>query len=253
MPQREEYPRRRRRSRRRKNNTTGAALLLFAAILLLGSVIFFRIRTVEVQGNVVYTAQEVIDASEVRLGKNLVFSSADRVEETLRRALPYANEIHVTKKLPGTILITISERRPVACIQASGAWWLLDSDCRVLERTNAVNCKGLAHITGLSVLRPEEGSTLRCSEEDMVTGETLGTILTVLTQEGLLSGVEEIQAENFSNLGFTYDGRLQVTLGTRLELETKVRLFAGVLQKLEPDAAGTVDVSRGDEARFVPN
>ena len=106
----------------RGSRTAGSVILLFAVFLLIGTIVFFRVRSVDVQGAVVYTEEEIVQGSGVNPGENLLFLRGAAVSERLFDSLPYLESVRVAKKLPGTLVITVTERRPVACVFAGGSW-----------------------------------------------------------------------------------------------------------------------------------
>ena len=71
------------RSKRRRGRFRGLykllSILLIAAAVVLACVVFFRVNSVEVTGNVRYTAAEVIAASGIEMGANLVVLPRSRV------------------------------------------------------------------------------------------------------------------------------------------------------------------------------
>ena len=241
------------RKKRRRSRTVGTAILLFAVFLLIGSIVFFRVRNIEVHGAAEYSSGEIPEASGVKHGENLLFTRGSAVSDRLFDALPYLESVRVTKKLPGTIVITVTERRPVACIFTGGSWWLIDSSCKVLEQTNSGGIQDCIVIEGLAVERPEIGEVLTAGAGDTITGDALGEVLTALTEWGFDDKITNLQAGSLSAISFVYDGRIRVDLGTYIDAERKLGLMNGIVSDLEAGVSGALDLSRGDEGRFVPD
>ena len=85
--------RRARRAGRRRELHTGVIgrLLIMVAVvvaIVLGVAIFFRIRTVEVQGNSIYSWEQVANASGISPGDNLLCSTARPWPAASRRSFP---------------------------------------------------------------------------------------------------------------------------------------------------------------------
>ena len=60
--------------KRRPSSGVGSRLLIMAAIVaavIFGVAIFFKVNTVEVQGNTIYSAEEIRSASGIQKGDNL--------------------------------------------------------------------------------------------------------------------------------------------------------------------------------------
>lgn len=221
--------------------------------LLIGSIVFFRVRNIEVYGAAEYSSEEITEASGVRLGENLLFTRGSAVSDRLFDSLPYLESVRVTKKLPGTVVITVTERRPVACIFTGGSWWLIDPSCKVLEQTNSGGIGGCIVIEGLTVERPEVGEVLTAGPGDTITGDALAEVFGALVRWGYDDKTANLQAESLSAISFVYDGRIRVELGTYIDAERKIGLMNGIVSGLEEGASGMLDLSRGDEGRFVPD
>ncbi len=110
------------------------SVVLILAVILGGSIVFFKINTVEVEGNVHYTEEEIVDASGVNLGDNLLLTRDATVVARVLTQLPYVSSVALSHKLPDTLVITVAESDAQAAIyDGSGSWWLMDSSGKLLE------------------------------------------------------------------------------------------------------------------------
>ena len=79
--------RRHARPKRRRGRFSGLykvlSILLVAAAVVLACVVFFRVNSVEVEGNVRYTAEDIIEASGIQTGDNLIGLSRSRVSAAI--------------------------------------------------------------------------------------------------------------------------------------------------------------------------
>ncbi len=149
----------------------GATLAVVLA-LIVAMTIFFKVDSVQVSGNVKYSAQEVISASGIDVGENLMLLSKSGIAGRIHAALPYVGDIQVGIKFPNTVNIDIVEQSAVFTIQdESGLWWLLSGDGTVLESTDASG-DDCIRIEGAVVKEPVAGESFRLAEK---TGETEAT------------------------------------------------------------------------------
>ena len=83
---------------------------------VLGTLAFFRVRKVEVQGLRYTPPGEILD----RLRVDTTRSVWDPLEPLVTRvaAHPQVARVVVTRKLPGTLVVDVTERRPVALVPA---------------------------------------------------------------------------------------------------------------------------------------
>ena len=100
------------RTRRRISPTALKRLLIMAAVVaafVLSMVIFFRVRDIQVTGSTYYTAEEVIAACGITKGDNLLTISRGKAAGSVMAALPYVKTVQVTRHLPDTLELTVTE------------------------------------------------------------------------------------------------------------------------------------------------
>ena len=122
-------PRRARRPRRPSGGRGRSLLqplifLLICAALVLGMSVFFRVAKVEVVGNSIYTAEEVVEASGIGTGDNLFFINRFAAASRIFSKLPYVDKAKVTRALPNRVTITIQESSAMAYVQADDGYWV---------------------------------------------------------------------------------------------------------------------------------
>ena len=130
--------RRARRPSRRRELHTGVLgrLLIMAAVvaaIVLGVAIFFRVRTVEVQGNSIYSWEQIANASGVAPGDNLFMLNREAVAGSIKAQLPYVQNVSVGRILPDTVVIQVEESQIAGLVEADvGGSWYINTEGRVL-------------------------------------------------------------------------------------------------------------------------
>jgi cell division protein FtsQ len=82
---------------------------------------------------------ERVPVAEVRRAASTTSAGTPMLDVDLGRAragveaLPWIDEVRVTRLWPGTVRIVVSERHEVAAVETAEGWALLDADGRVLE------------------------------------------------------------------------------------------------------------------------
>ena len=76
--------------------------------------VFFRVAKIEVVGNSIYTAEEVVEASGIGTGDNLFFINRFSAASRIFSKLPYVDKAKVTRALPNRVTITIQESSAMA-------------------------------------------------------------------------------------------------------------------------------------------
>lgn len=112
---------------------TAVLCLLF---LIICAALFFKIQTIEVRGNVTYSADELVAISGVQPGQNLYSVSGNTVSARIRRACTYVNSVKIYRRLPSTLVIEVKEDTADYYIELAGEYFSLSSDFRVLSRAD---------------------------------------------------------------------------------------------------------------------
>lgn len=240
---------RRKSSGRRKG---GPAALAAGAILLVIAVsaclIFFRVRTVTVVGNAVYSDEEILRAAAIREGSAMVLVRGSAVSAKMV-GLEYVEAVQVRKSLPDEIVLTVTEASPTACCFTGGRWWLVDEKCRYMREAEIPDTEGLVQLQGMRFERAQ--STQRVCEEALA--EKLSDVLSAVRTSALREKFTVLDVSEPEMLLLEYDGRLTVRIGGGSGSREKLRLMEQVLTKLEPDAAGILDLTVDGEARYLPS
>ncbi len=183
-------------------------------------------------GSTRYDASTLADAAGLHRGEPIVFidlaSAAAAVEK-----LPWIAGATVTRDLPGTITITVSERLPVGWIaRPDGRAALLDVEGRVLEDLPTAP-PGLPEIR-TSAAVPETGTRF----DVVAAATTVAARWTVIAR----GGVQEIGVDRFDLLVTMGDGT-RVIFGPAVDVDAKMAALAAVLQHIGDQTVRYVDVA----------
>ena len=161
------------------------SILLIAAAVVLACVVFFRVNSVEVTGNVRYTAAEVIAASGIEMGDNLVVLPRSRVSAAICANLPYVESVSVKKALPDGVVLVVTERVAAASVESAEGRWLVSAQGKLLELDKGA--VETIRITGLTAVGPYPGGMIQAAEGQEATLRYVGELLGELEARGLLA------------------------------------------------------------------
>lgn len=255
MAKREDKPEVRRRKRRRRGAfyAPTAFLLMFLAIII-GLSAFFRISDMIVSGQGIYTAEEIIAASGIEIGDNLIFIDEAACSIKLHNELVYIDEVKITRVFPNSVKIEITESFPIASIAVDGFYWLLDKNCKLLEKTNAVGAGNSISISGITLTSPTAGQKIDVPVGSETQLSYLKEILNQILYLDMHDKITWLDMNNIANITFDFEGRFTVKLGTGDNVDYKLQLLADVVsQKLDEHDEGVIDLSTDKEAHFTPN
>lgn len=181
--------RRHKRSSKRRGRFSGLykvlSILLVAAALVAACIVFFRVNYIEVAGNVRYTAEEIIEASGIQQGDNLIILPALRISALIQTRLPYVERVAIQPAYPDGLVIKVTERVAAASVDSAEGRWLISSQGKLLEKDNGT--VQAIRISGLTAVGAYAGGMLQAAEEEQLTLEYVKELLVVLERQGILT------------------------------------------------------------------
>ena len=254
--------RRRRRSREPHTGVAGKLLIMLAivAAIVLGVAIFFRVRTVDVQGNNIYSKEQIVSVSGVEAGDNLLTLNRSSVTANIKVRLPYVQEVSVGLILPDTVVIQVQESE-LACLVLSenGGSWYLNTGGRVLGSSVDGFTGQVVELTGFTLSDPQPGADAVASEAQSGNLEAALEIVRYMEGTGLIEQVTSVNTELLYDIELYCGEQYLVRLGGTEDLEYKLTYLKAVLEQLEPYQTGVIDLTfdgaTGEDdraARFIP-
>jgi len=203
-------------------------IILLTAYVLLQSPLFL-IKKIDVRGNSLLTAGEISGISGITPGVNIFKADLKKGVERVK-TLPLIKEADISRKYPGTVIITVRERIPVAMVAADGSFVELDHTGHYLRQGKA-GAAGLPVITGVPVKsagpgRPMEGQGLDTALEVV---ESIPAELCAVLSEVHVAGDGCVTL-------YTLDG-VECRLGLPKELDAKGSYILQVLEDLREQNA----------------
>ncbi len=246
-----------RRNRRRRRGRFSFLLKLFGFLVAVAAVVaaitvFFRMDHIAVSGNERYSEREVLEASGLATGGNLYFLDKFDVKERIFAQLPYVEEIKINRKLPDTLLIEVRECKAVAGVGTEGDAWLISEQGKLLEQVAALP-EGCPLLSGIMPVEPVPSRPMDLGEG---TAYRVGVALTLLRESGARSMRENIGAVGMADetaLTFSYLGRFTVRFPWTADVAYKLESLSTVVDYLENNETGTIDLMTEGKASFIPD
>lgn len=202
---------RRRKNKRKKliiRTVLGGTFLVAGLVVAL--LLFFNINKISITGDSVYSSEEVINASEIQIGDNLIFLSKNKINKLVTENLPYVGSVKLKRRLPAHLEIQVTKTDAVFGISQDGFYTLLDRDGKVLEtnveyigtdKTLLNAGKVVSAVVGEKIVLEDEKTFPRI-EEVYETCEKVG-----------LQDITEINITELHNIKVVYQGRITLELG----------------------------------------
>ena len=227
-------------ARRRHKSTSAAVYAFFGGLLVLlfvvfGTGVFLRVNEIEITGNSVYTGDEILEASGITTGKNLLFINKNSISRKIYASMPLISKIEIKKNIPDKVIINVSETKGIAVIEYRDSNVLIDSSCKVLgEADNSSN--GMILVRGFTPSGANVGSELTVDSSDNRKLSSLKDVLNELEKAGIEKDVSFINVTNIANISFKYQKRFSVILGVADNIQNKLSGLPGIIRDIESRA-----------------
>jgi len=203
------------------------ALGLFA-VLLAGYAFLqsplFSLQSVQLTGNDRLSVGLVLERTELDYGVNLLEIEVRAVESALAE-LPFIVDVSVARRLPGTLVVRVRERTPIAYVAGERGFWAIDSDGVLLYGVDAPT-KPLPLVTAdLNDQVVREAGVVLDGPHIKAALDFVGA-LGVTT----LASLSEIHASAAGVTAYTRD-RITVSLGTGGDMREKAEVFEVLFAK----------------------
>ena len=119
------------------SNVAGRLVIMLAlvAAVVFGVAVFFKVSRVEVQGNSLYSAEQVVQASGIETGDNLLTLNKATVAGNIITQLPYVEKVSVGRSMPDAVILEVQESTArFAVMSDTNVIWLINSSGKALER-----------------------------------------------------------------------------------------------------------------------
>ena len=233
-------------SRRRKAKKHILTILLAVVVMCVGLILvfslFFKINTVTVSGDKVYSDKMVTDKSGIEIGENLFKINETKLSEKLSKELPYIKSITIERKLPDTIIINVTAAKEVAAITTNKGFVLLDEAGKVLDKNASILKENVAVINNVKLKEYVEGEKVVLTDEKKT--EALIKLFEAIKNADMQL-LTEIDLKNINDIKIKYDDRITFEVGSLTNIETKLARGVAALEKeneINAYSKGTLDL-----------
>lgn len=205
-------------------------IIMVSVVVLLSATVLFNISSFEITGETRYSDEEIISACGIREGENLLRISTEEAGADIVSKLVYIDTAEVSRGFPNKLKISVTPARVNACYAVSGKYYLVSEIGRLLEVTGeAADCPLVKGYVQDSENEPVIGEPLPEDEEKRLS--IAAQIIGYMEENGLKEDYE-IDLSDTLNIKISYDGRIEIDLGTSAEMDAKIQ-NAGYLVKYE--------------------
>ncbi len=207
------------------------SLAAVAVVLALSMTVLFNISSISVKGTgTKYSADQIMMASGIDVGDNMVRTNFKKVEERIEKGLPYVLDAEITKTITGKVTIKITDTKAVTAVKTSQGYVLADVNGKTLEIVKTIPENSnlmILKIKGTVTATPGEPFAFSDENEKALYDE----LMILLNEAGIASELTEMDLTQRSSLKLIYQNRLRLLLGSTEKLDEKIKSGAQVIEK----------------------
>lgn len=249
MEKRENEKRTRAKKRRRKARIKRKIFGFFFLILIILSLVIillktplFSVKTLVIEGNDAVSDETISYVSGFSVGES-IFARGNSYAEKALTALPYISEAKISKKLPSTVNITVTELGGAYLLKTDKRNIIIDKNGKSIKEPSDGDEIGLPVIYGCSDSGFKLGGYVSLPDEEST--KTLYRCLECIESYGF-TNVTELNLSDEYNIWIMSGGSLKIkigSLGSDDELSYKMAYIKEVMSKLPTSVKGVIDAS----------
>lgn len=232
------------------------ALILIAAAAIVFLSLFFRVSIIQVKNDTVYTDEEIMAASGIEKGVNLLFINNFSAVSSIYATMPYVESVSLKRAMPNRIILEVTGSEAAACVSFGDDYWLINASGKLLEKIDARAARSFIRVEGMEPLQPVAGEIMTVSEENTGKDVFLYELLGQFRLRNIVKKIDWVDLSELNDPRFSYDGRYTVILSSTTDLSRRLSLIESAIAQLAEGDAGTLELEMAGESSkvfFSPN
>ncbi len=203
--------------------------------ILLGFVLslpVWRTERVIVKGNVYLPEDKIINTAKVPIGENIFMIDMDEVKGRFSKVIQI-KDLKVKRKLPGTIELDITERKPFAIAVIGSTTTLIDEDGYIIAKQASIssiyglNIADYPVIRGISAKSLDGGMRLNSSDRIFIKDA-----LTLLSSS-MDPGQVQLEVGKRDDIVIFLEDIVKVKIGDASEIARKIKIMQALLDSIK--------------------
>ena len=227
---------------KRKKQRYLIAFILVAVVLAitaaLSFTVFFPVSQIKVSGGNVYSTSDIINASQIKNGDNLLLINNDTVYKNIKSALPYIESVKISKSLPDTVTITVTDAYEKYCFQINDSYFTADKDFYILEQYDSFKDGAIKILCECHINNAAPKSIVI---DDKTNKKILDEIIYFCQEQNII--LNKIDIKDTAALNIVVDNRFSVDLGEYYDLKGKLNHLKGMMASIDTTKAGKINLS----------
>lgn len=229
----------------------GGAILLVGLLLIILPA--FRIKEIRVEGNSYYTAEQIIAASELEVGQEILALDTKGGIDSIYHKCKYVKSARILRT-PFSVRIEIVEFDHVMYTEFNGKYYSLNRDFRVLEESeDAATFADFLFVKLPDVSALAVGAKLRFADQNADLSY-INEMIDRLEENGTLASVTSLDVSEKNDVSYVMGNTCRVTFGKPGESHTKLLLVEEILARKGGvgETPAVIDVSNPQKPTYRP-
>lgn len=230
----------------------GIVLLTVLVVLVLSLTVLFKVDTITVSGNKKYTSQQITSVLPIEKEKNLFLIDKKGAAQKLEENLPYIYNVEITRKLPSTVEVTVTEPQFVYYVKNSNnTYTYFDDNFKILEADVKSAPKKGIEVKKIAFENAVAGKEGKVTNSDVV--DDIKALMQTVT-DLQMKKITAVYSESLVSNYMVYDNRITVKLGEIKDIKDKVFTALAAIEKLDesnPGAEGTLTATNSKQIYFT--
>jgi cell division protein FtsQ len=222
-----------------------AAIIILA---VLSFTVFFKIKTVAIDGSSIYTADEIAAASGIEAGESLILLDRAGVKKVILDSFIYIDDVKVTAKFPDAATVSITPSVAAASVETVRGWLLITKSGKTLEVATEPK-SGTVIIKGAGADGITPGTAFDLSDD------IREHLVLSLAERGfgiLSDKLTWVDIEDEANIVFLYDDRLEINIGSYNDVDYKIEFIQNVIKnEIGPNTSGRLTYLPDNSLQFL--
>lgn len=244
----------RQKKARKKRFITGVIALTIALVIttiILCFTVFFPISNITASGSNIYTSEEIVASSGIKIGDNIFTFSQKRATDLLKAKLPFIEKVEFKRNLPDTVKIKVYDAKSYYCVLYDGAYYNVSKSGWVLEKVGEKN----NDVFEIKIKDVKCAIGTQIVFNDKKAYEMLENVISLLEDKKIK--IDYVDVTNSITIKAGVEGRFDVNFGTENSLENKVMHLKTTIENIAENKSGSINLSMWNDqkpqATFVEN
>lgn len=218
-----------------------AIIIILGVFTILAFTVFFKIDNITVEGKSRYKSDEIISASQINLGDNLLLYNTSPAAENIMNKFPYIETVDIEKKLFNSINIKVTEAKPFSIVKDSGKYVVLSKNGKIIE-INDKKTYDVPTIIGAKLKNVTLSSKVDYKNENLK--KYLDKVLDAINENNMIKDVSTVDISNTSGIFILKKDGFKIIVGNFENVDYKLKTASYIIKNnVREGAKGTLDVS----------